>query len=112
MDSAERDLLKEFEENDKELEDIAGAIVQALDNVKNTAENIEGTIDEQGKMLRATRIRAENNEVALNKQNNDLKKVLERHKSGKQCAFDMGLLCCWFVLFGVTAKVLQVKGYI
>lgn len=46
LDQAERDLLKEFEENDKELEDIAGLIVQALDGVKNTAQNIEGTIDQ------------------------------------------------------------------
>ena len=45
LDQGERDLLKEFEENDKELEDIAGMIVQALDGVKNTAQNIEGTID-------------------------------------------------------------------
>jgi hypothetical protein len=38
LSKGERDLLAEFEENDKELEDIAGQIVNALDMVKGTAE--------------------------------------------------------------------------
>jgi hypothetical protein len=42
-------------------------IVQALDGVKNTAQNIEGTIDQQAAMLKAARQRAEKNEVSLNK---------------------------------------------
>ena len=55
MNKDERDLLKQFEENDKELEDIAGAICGALDTLKGTAENIENTIEKQGAMLRAQR---------------------------------------------------------
>lgn len=40
----ERDILAQFEENDKELEDIAAQIVGALDELKGKAENIEGSI--------------------------------------------------------------------
>jgi len=45
LNAAERDILKEFEENDKELEMIAGEIVKALDQVKGTAENMEKEIN-------------------------------------------------------------------
>jgi hypothetical protein len=86
--------------------------VAALDQVKGVAEDIEQQIDKQGKMLRETRARADKSKVQLNQQNNDLKNVLEKHKSGKQCFFDLGLLCVWLVLFGFTVKVLQVKNYI
>ena len=38
-------ILKEFEENDKELEEIAAQICGALDQLKGTAENMETQID-------------------------------------------------------------------
>lgn len=63
-------------------------------------------------MLKETRARADGAKVALNKQNNDLKEILVKHKSGKQCAFDLGLFCVWLLLFGFTVKILQGKGYI
>ena len=36
----ERDILKQFEKNDKELEDIAALIVGSLDELKGKAQNI------------------------------------------------------------------------
>ena len=41
LNQAEKDVLAEFEENDKELENIAAQICGALDTLKGTAENIE-----------------------------------------------------------------------
>ena len=58
-------------------------IVNALDNVKHTAEAINSEIGKQGGMLREQRLRAERNKNDLESQNNDLKKVIEKHKSGK-----------------------------
>ena len=51
LNEAEAMYLKEFEQNDQELEDIAGEIVKALDTVKRNAENIEAGIDRQSHLL-------------------------------------------------------------
>lgn len=83
LTGAEKDLLQQFSENDAELEQIAAQICAALDQVKGVAEDIETQVDKQGKMLRDTRARADKSKVQLNQQNNDLKNVLEKHKSGK-----------------------------
>ena len=40
LDDEEHDILKQFEENDKELEDIASRIVGELDKLKGKSENI------------------------------------------------------------------------
>lgn len=79
--------------------------MKALNEVKNVAEDMEAEITKQGTMTKDINARAEKNKIALNQQNNELKNIISRHKSGKQCAFDMGLLCCWLVLFGFTIKV-------
>lgn len=44
LNEDERDILKQFEENDRELENIAAELVDALDQVKNKAENIQTQI--------------------------------------------------------------------
>ena len=108
----EKNLLKQFEENDQELEDIAGEICKALDEVKNVAEQMETVIGQQGDMTKNINSKAERNKIALNQQNNELKDIITRHKSGKQCVFDLSLLCVWLVLFGFTIKMFQMKGYI
>ena len=41
MYDEEKDILKQFEENDKELEEIAAQIVGSLDDLKGKAQNIE-----------------------------------------------------------------------
>ena len=51
--------------------------------MKHTAEAIKSEIGKQGGMLREQRLRAERNKNDLESQNNDLKKVIEKHKSGK-----------------------------
>ena len=63
-------------------------------------------------MLKAANGRASANKADLNKQNNDLKNAIEKHKGGKQCAFDMSLFCVWLTLFGLSMKILQSKGYV
>ena len=63
-------------------------------------------------MLKAANQKANANKAELNKQNNDLKNAIEKHKGGKQCAFDISLFCCWLVLFGLSMKILQGKGYV
>jgi hypothetical protein len=59
------DILKQFEENDQELERIAEQIVGSLDELKGKAENIESTIKRQSELLKKTRKAAEDNEAKL-----------------------------------------------
>ncbi len=47
LNEEEIDILKQFEENDKELEEIASQICGALDELKGKTENIESSIDRQ-----------------------------------------------------------------
>jgi hypothetical protein len=83
-----------------------------LDQLKGTAEDIEGTIDKQGLLLKSTLNKSEGTKTELNKQSNDLKKALEKHKSGKQCCFDLCLLFTFLALAGLLIQQLQSKGYI
>lgn len=53
--------MKEFEENDKQLEVIAGRIVEVLSRVKTTAQDMNVSIKNQGKMLASARERSEKN---------------------------------------------------
>jgi len=83
VNEEERDILAQFEENDKELENIAAELVEALDKVKLKAENSENLIKRQGELLKKTRKKAEDNEHKLRQNNNALKSILEKHKNGK-----------------------------
>lgn len=51
VNEEEQDVLKQFEENDKELEDIAAQICGALDGLKGKTENLDTAITAQSKLL-------------------------------------------------------------
>ena len=112
LNEAEAMYLKEFEQNDQELEDIAGEIVKALDTVKRNAENIEAGIDRQSNLLQKQYERSEKVSERLQDQSTQLKDVLNKHKSGRQCCFDLFLLSVWLALCTVLLKMLQSKGYL
>lgn len=48
LNEDEMSILKEFEDNDKELEEIALKICGALDDLKGNAENMKTLVKEQG----------------------------------------------------------------
>ena len=108
----EKDILKQFEANDKELENIAAVIVGALDELKGKAQNIEDGVKRQGDLLKNTRKAAEENEAKLRQQNNQLKMALEKHKNGKQICLDLTLLLIFIGLLGILLKLLKLKGYL
>ena len=76
LDEEERGILQQFEENDKELEDIALQIVGSLDELKGKAQNIQSTIARQSELLKKTNRKAEANEARLRQQNNQLKMII------------------------------------
>ena len=110
MNEAEKDALKEFEENDKELENLAAQICGALDTLKGTAENIEKQAKDQGKLLKKANQKAGDTEAQLTQDNNELKAVIQKHKGGKQMGMDICLLVTLIVLLGMLIKLLEYKG--
>ena len=108
----ERDILRQFEENDRELEDIAALIVGSLDDLKGKAQNIESATKRQGDMLKKTRKGQEDNEARLKQQNNQLKQTLERHKNGKQICLDLTLLLIFVGLLGILIRMLKTRKVI
>lgn len=108
----EKNILQQFEENDKELEEIAAQIVDGLDKLKVTSQSMEENIKRQGEMLGKTRAKSEKNEARLRQNNNQLKQLLNKYRNGKQICMDM-LLCLIFLgLLGVLLKMMQSKGFI
>ena len=83
MNEDELNILDQFEKNDEELERIAAQICGALDELKGTAENMEQTVDKQGKMLKNVNDKAADTEAKLTQDNNELKTLIEKHKNGK-----------------------------
>ena len=75
--------MKQFKENDEELEALADQICGALDGLKETTKNINTIVKDQGEMLKGTNKKAEEVEAQLIKDNSDLKNVLAKHKGGK-----------------------------
>ena len=65
LNNDEMSILKQFEENDKDPEDLAEQICGALDELKGEAQNIEKSIDEQGKLLTKVNDKVENRNAEL-----------------------------------------------
>ncbi|CDW80071.1 UNKNOWN [Stylonychia lemnae] len=112
LNDEERDILQQFEENDKELENIALELVDALDEVKMKAQNNEDLIKRQNELLKKTRKKAEDNENKLRQNNNQLKQTLAKYKNGKQMCLDMALCLIFIGLLGVLLKMMSSKGLI
>ena len=70
------------------------------------AENIETGIDDQGKLLGGLNVRADKNLQNLQVQSSDLKDAINKHKSAKQCCFDLCLLLVFLGLLCLCLKLL------
>ena len=112
MNEDERDILKQFEDNDKELESIAALIVGSLDELKGTAQNIESSVKRQSDLLKKAKKAADENEAKLKQQNNQLKQVLLKYKNGRQMCLDLFLLLLFVALLGILLRMLKSKGYL
>ena len=80
--------------------------------MKSNAENIETGIDKQAELLKGVNARAEKNMSELQVQSSDLKEAINKHKSAKQCCFDLCLLLIFLGLLTIDLKLLQGKGYL
>ena len=112
MNEDERDILKQFEDNDKELESIAALIVGSLDELKGKAQNIESSVKRQSDLIKKAKKAADENEAKLKQQNNQLKQVLLKYKNGRQMCLDLFLLLLFVALLGILLRMLKSKGYL
>ena len=94
------------------MEVIAKVIVEELKKVKMNAENIETGIDKQSELLAGVNKRADKNLANLQVQSTELKDAINKHKSAKQCCFDLCLLLVFLGLLCLDIKLLQAKGYL
>lgn len=112
LNEQEKRALKEFEENDKELEEMALEIANSLTQLGEKANKTAISINEQNQMLKQANKAAEQTELELNRQNNELARLLNKYRHGKQLWLDFALL---FVLMGLIALLwnrLRAKGFI
>ena len=112
MIAEEEQILKDFQKNDEQMDELTHTIVAELKKVKNNALNIDKAIEEQGTMLQKQNEQADKIIDNLTIQSNDLKEAINKHKSGKQCCFDLFLLFFFLGLLSIQLKMLQHKGYI
>ena len=112
LNDAEREVLREFDRNDRELENIAARIASDLDSLGKKALQTGEALDEQQHLLQKANDLAENVELKLNKQNNDLQKAITKFRGMKQIWMDLFLL---FILMGFIALLynrLKFKNYL
>ena len=83
MNDDERSILKEFQQNDQELEEIAKEINLALKEIKEKAQNVEANADKTGQLLEKQNERADKIVAKLTVQSNDLKQAISKHKNGQ-----------------------------
>ena len=105
-------MLKEFKQNDSELEDIALQIANSLDELGEKQNKTGVAINEQYEMLKKANEEADKTEMELNRQNNELSRLLSKFRNGKQLWLDFFLL---FTLLGLLALLwnrVKSRGYI
>ena len=67
---------------------------------------------QQSELLGGLNQRAEKNLDNLQAQSSNLKLAINKHKSAKQCCFDLCLLLVFLGLLTLDLKILQAKGYL
>ena len=80
--------MKEFKENDDEIEEMAQKIAASLESLKDKTKKTGEAIHAQGELLDEANAKAENTEQTLRLQNNELKRLLNKYRNGKQLVLD------------------------
>ena len=63
-------------------------------------------------MLTNVNAKAKDTQAQLTQDNNDLKKIISKHKNGKQICMDLCMLMTFLLLLGVLIKLMESKGFI
>ncbi len=111
MNEYEVGLMKKFEDNDQEIDEMLDKVIEMADILKGHAQNINTAIMTQGELIKKVNNKAEKARSRLQKRNSELQSVLEKYRSTSRMCVDIILVVVLLVLIGVVVKVLKMKGY-
>ena len=112
MTAEEAAVLKKFEENDKEIDNMLEGIIDQLDRIKLQAENLGKGIDHQTKLRENLGKKINISWKKLEKKDSDLKKVLTGYRKSNRLKLDICLTIICALLFGMVYSVYKSKGYL
>lgn len=110
LTAEEERVLREFKENDDELEKLADQISNRLEALKGKTNKIGETIDVQAEMIKQADDSAEKTENTLRLQNNELQKILNKYRNGKQLMLDAILLMIFIGLLALLWHQLKTQN--
>ena len=112
MNEYESELLKKFESNDQEIDDMLDKVIEGIEILKGHAQNIHTAILTQQELLKKVNNKAEKARNRLQKRASELQGILEKYRKTNKLCIDMVLIVVLMVLVAVVLKVLSSKGYL
>ena len=107
----EKQALKQFKENDEQLDAILDRVIAGLSDLQKKGNIINEQIDRQNEMLQKTNKKVERTHLRLVQQNDHLKDVLQKIRSTNKLCCDLCLVVWFLGLIGVIVAVLKSKNY-
>ena len=111
MNDYEQELMKKFEENDHEIDEMLGQVIEMVGKLKLHAEGISTQINTQKDLIKNLNSKAEKARRNLEKRQNALEETLNKYRSTNKMCIDMILVVVFLILIGVMIQVLRRKGY-
>lgn len=111
MNEYEEGLMKKFEENDAEIDEMLDKVIELADLLKGHAQNLNTAITTQAELIKKVNNKAEKARSRLQKRASELQGVLEKYRKTNKLCVDMILVIILLALVGVVIKVLKMKGY-
>eukprot|EP00347_Sterkiella_histriomuscorum_P002738 403366994 len=111
MNEYEQDLMKKFEENDHEIDEMLDKVIEMVDIIHFKAQNIGTAITTQAELIRQVNNKAEKARKRLQKRASALSDVLEKYRKTNKMCIDMILVVVFLIFIGVMIGILKKKGY-
>jgi t-SNARE complex subunit (syntaxin) len=111
MNEYETTLMKRFEDNDQEIDEMLDKVIEMANLLKGHAQNINTAITTQADLIKKVNNKAEKARNRLQKRASELQGVLDKYRRTNKMCVDMVLVVILLVLIGIVIKVLKVKGY-
>ena len=105
MTKEEEDLLKKFEEGDREIDAMLEVVVEQLDRLKLHAEGLGTKIDNQKQLISKVGKKTEQSWHRLRQKDSALQSVLDTYRSQNKCCCDIVLILIIVALLGLVLNV-------
>ncbi|CDW76848.1 snare domain containing protein [Stylonychia lemnae] len=111
MNEYENELMKKFDENDQEIDDMLDKVIEMVDVINIKAQNIGTSIKTQAELIKQVNNKAEKARKRLQKRASALQDVLEKYRKTNKMCIDMILVVVFLIFIGVLIGILKKKGY-